>query len=205
MRGKQAADRRFGVLVVDDHDVVHWGLRLMLERLSWVAGAWSARTGAEAVATARRHKVDLALVDLFVGTESGAEICEQLHVVRPGVRVLLISGAGRISARAAASCGASGFVTKDRRGADLVRALSTVAHGGTVFEDVDTTSAPELSERERQLLNFIAAGETNREIAGALFLSPHTVKEYVSGLYRKLEVRGRVQAVKRAEQLGLLD
>ncbi len=195
------------VLVVDDHDVVHWGLRIMLERLSWVKRAWSARTGEEALKIASEHEIDLALIDLFVGTESGAEICERLHVVSPGVKVLLISGAGQISARAAASCGASGFVTKDRRGADLVRAVQMVAMGGLVFEHDEDAVAPtsEVSDRERQVLGLLAAGATNREIASRLHLSPHTVKEYTSSLYRKLEVRNRIQAARRGEQLGLID
>jgi DNA-binding NarL/FixJ family response regulator len=194
------------MLVVDDHDVVHWGLRIMLGRLEWVERSWSARSGSDAVEIAAREQVDLALVDLFVGGESGADICERLHVARPGIKVLLISGAGQISARAAASCGASGFVTKDRRGTDLVRAAWTVASGGTVFdEDPPTQPSPPLSDRERQVLSLLATGNTNREIAGTLSLSPHTVKDYVSDLYRKLGVEGRIQAVTRAGELGLID
>jgi DNA-binding NarL/FixJ family response regulator len=195
------------VLVVDDHDVVHWGLRIMLERLEWVERAWSARSGAEALRIAGAEEVDLALVDLFVGSESGADICEQLHAVRPGLKVLLISGAGHISPRAVASCGASGFITKDRRGADLVRAVRMVAMGLSVFEQDEQAPAPrpDLSDRERQVLALVAAGATNREIAARLHLSPHTVKEYTSAVYRKLGVRGRIQAAKRAEQLGLIE
>jgi DNA-binding NarL/FixJ family response regulator len=194
------------VLVVDDHDVVHWGLRIMLERQPWVERSYSAHNAAEALASATRDEIDLALVDLFVGAESGPEICEQLHAVRPGVRVLLISGAGQISPRAAAACGASGFVSKDWRGSDIVRAVGMVAAGMSVFEE--DGGAPEadpgLSERERQVLGLVAAGATNREIAEKLHLSPYTVKEYASTLYRKLEVRNRLEAVKRAEKLGLI-
>ena len=74
-----ALDRGLCVLVVDDHDVVHWGLRMMLERMSWVDRALSAHDGTEAVAVATREEVDVALVDLFVGSESGPDICERLH------------------------------------------------------------------------------------------------------------------------------
>jgi two-component system response regulator DesR len=202
-----ALDHPLHVLVVDDHDVVQWGLRIMLARISWVQRSWSARTGAEALKIASEHEIDLALIDLFVGSESGPEICEQLHVVRPGVRVLLISGAGQISPRAAASCGASGFVSKDRRGGDVVRAVHMVAMGRLAFESGPELAGerPELSEREREVLALVAAGATNREIANQLHLSPHTVKEYASALYRKLGVRNRIQAAKRAEQFGLID
>jgi DNA-binding NarL/FixJ family response regulator len=201
------ATRRLSVLVVDDHDVVHWGLRTMLERLPWVSQAWSARSGAEAFEIAGGNEVDLALIDLFVGNESGVDICERLHVVCPGVKVLLISGAGQISPRAAASCGATGFVTKDQRGAELVRALRAVAIGESAFEQDAEVVAPRLalSGREREVLAHLAAGATNREIAARLHLSPHTVKEYASALYKKLEVANRIQAARRAEQLKLID
>ncbi len=207
MSATPALDTHLRVLVVDDHDVVHWGLRIMLERLPWVEGSWSAHNGAEALKLAAAHEIDLALIDLFVGPESGAEICERLHVVRPGLKVLLISGAGQISPRAAASCGANGFVTKDRRGADLVRAVQMVAMGLSVYEQDEPppTARDALSKRERQVLELLAAGATNREIADRLHLSPHTVKEYASAVYRKLEVPGRIQAATRARELGLID
>lgn len=194
------------VLVVDDHDVVHWGLRIMLERQPWIERSFSAHSGAEAIARATQHPIDLALVDLFVGAESGPDICERLHEVRPGMRLLLISGAGQISPRAAAACGASGFVSKDSRGTDIVRAVGMVALGMSVFEDEaeEAPAGPALSDRERQVLTLVAQGATNREIATQLHLSPYTVKEYASALYRKLDVRNRLEAVKRAEKLGLI-
>lgn len=195
-------------MIVDDHEIVHWGLRMMLERLPWVDHSYSAHSGADALELAGRYGIDVALVDLFLGAESGPEVCEQLRVLRPELRVLLISGSGQISARAAVSCGASGFVSKDMRGLEIVRAIRAIADGETVFEaeSASETLAPaqELSERERQVLALVAAGATNREIALELHLSPHTVKEYASSLYRKLEVRNRLEAVKRAEKLGMI-
>jgi DNA-binding NarL/FixJ family response regulator len=195
-------------MVVDDHEVVHWGLRTMLERMPWVARTLSAHDGTQAVAVAGGEEVDVALVDLFVGVESGPDICERLRAARPSVKVLLISGAGHVSARAAASCGASGFVSKDLRGVEIVRAVRSVARGGTVFEaepESETLPASRaLSSRERQVLELIAAGATNREIGAELHLSPHTVKDYTGALYRKLRVRNRLEAARRAEALGLI-
>jgi DNA-binding NarL/FixJ family response regulator len=197
--------RAVQVLIVDDHQVVHWGLKLMLSRLPWVGRCFSAQTAEEAITIASKHRPEVAVVDLFVGQESGPEICEQLHIARPGMRILLISGAGRISPSAAAACGASGFVTKDAPGIDIVRAVRDVAVGGSTFRDPQGTgsSGPDLSERERQVLALVVTGATNREIARQLHLSPHTVKEYVSAVYRKLEVRNRAEAVQRASSLGL--
>src|SRR3954454_13144677 len=91
------SERRLRVLVVDDHEVVHWGLRLMLGEQPWVERCLSARNGEEAMALCRRYQPHVALVDLFVGQESGADICERLRAQWPSTSVLLISGAGRIS------------------------------------------------------------------------------------------------------------
>jgi DNA-binding NarL/FixJ family response regulator len=74
----------------------------------------------------------------------------------------------------------------------------------TVFEPTAEQPAPMLSEREREVLDLIAAGSTNREIAEQLYLSPHTVKEHTSAVYRKLQARNRAEAVQRAQRIGLL-
>jgi DNA-binding NarL/FixJ family response regulator len=201
----QGDDRRLSVLVVDDHEVVHWGLRLMLGDQPWVERCLAAHDGAEAMAHARRYEPHVALVDLFVGEESGAEICEQLRTQVPVTRVLLISGAGRISPNAARAAGASGFVSKDLPADAIARAVRAVGVGLTVFPPQEEQPRQQLTDREREVLLEIAQGATNREIAGALFLSPHTVKEHTSSLYRKLEVRNRAEAVVRAQRLGLLE
>jgi DNA-binding NarL/FixJ family response regulator len=198
-------ERRLRVLVVDDHDVVHWGFRLLLTQQPWVERCLSARTGSEALALTRRFAPHVALVDLFVGEESGADICERLRQELPAPKVLLISGAGRISMSAARATGAAGFVSKDWPSAEIVRAVRDVAAGASVFQPQPEPAASALTERERDVLGLMGSGATNREIAGTLHLSPHTVKEHTSSLYRKLDVRNRTEAVQRAQRLGLLD
>ena len=89
--------RRLRVLVVDDHDVVHWGFRLLLADLPWVERCLTARDESQARELARRYEPHVALVDLFLGEQSGAELCETLRREAPSTRVLLISGAGWIS------------------------------------------------------------------------------------------------------------
>jgi DNA-binding NarL/FixJ family response regulator len=194
---------RLSVLVVDDHDVVHWGFRLMLTQQPWVERCLSAANGAEALELAVRYRPHVALVDLFIGEESGAEICEQLRAAEPATRVLLFSGAGAISPNAARAAGASGFAYKDWPASKIAGAVRLVGLGKTVFERQDTPGALGLSERERDVLELMAAGSTNPEIAEALHLSKHTVKEHTSAVYRKLGVRNRTEAVQRAERLGL--
>jgi len=192
------------VLVVDDHDVVGWGLRLTLGELPWVAECAVAHDPDEALAAARRAAPDVALVDLMLGGASGADVAERLRAMHTRTRVLLLSGAGTISVAAARAVGASGFVPKSWSAGDIARAVRTVALGGEVFEADVSEPGVVLSDREREVLAGVAAGHTNREIAAQLYLSPHTVKEHTSTLYRKLEVRNRAEAVQRAQRLGLL-
>lgn len=197
-------ERKLRVLVVDDHDVVHWGFRLLLTEQPWVERCVTAHSAAEALDLAKRYEPHVALVDLFVGEDSGAVLCETLRSEVPKTRVLLMSGAGWISPQAARTAGASGFVLKDWSAGDITMAVRMVAKGMTVFAPrSDQQDAVALSEREREVVSLLATGATNREIAARLHLSPHTVKEHTSSLYRKLGVRNRAEAVQRAERLGL--
>jgi DNA-binding NarL/FixJ family response regulator len=199
-----AGERRLRVLVVDDHDVVHWGFRVLLGEQPWVARCMSARSGEEALALLGTLRPDVALVDLFLSGESGADVCASIRRHSPDTRVLLISGSGRMSPPAARAAGASGFVSKDWDAKDVARAVRAVGLGQTVFAPTSEQPAPLLSEREREVLDLIAVGSTNREIASKLYLSPHTVKEHTSALYRKLGARNRAEAVQRAQRVGLL-
>ena len=204
VRAPAATGRKLRVLVVDDHDVVHWGFRLLLGEQPWVERCLSARTAQEALTLTEEMWPDVALVDLFLAGESGADLCESIRAASPRTRVLLISGAGRMSAAAARAAGASGFVSKDWDADDVIAAVRRVGMGMTMFEPRAQQPEPLLSEREREVLELIAAGSTNREIAQRLYLSPHTVKEHTSALYRKLGARNRAEAVQRAQRIGLL-
>jgi DNA-binding NarL/FixJ family response regulator len=199
--------KRLSVLVVDDHEVVQWGFRLLLTQQPWVERCLTARDSAEALQLTRRYEPEVALVDLFLGDESGAELCETIRRDSPRTRVLLISGAGRMSQAIARAAGASGFVSKDWDAEDVAKAVRMVGMGMTVFRpqrDVGPAAPAQLSSREREVLDLIATGATNREIANRLFLSPHTVKEHTSAVYRKLSVRNRAEAVRQAQELGLI-
>ncbi|HET7121478.1 MAG TPA: response regulator transcription factor [Solirubrobacterales bacterium] len=196
-------DAKLRVLVVDDHDVVQWGFRLLLEKQSWVERCLAASTGAEAVEVCRRLRPQVALVDMLLGGESGAEVCEEIRAASPSTRVLLISGAGVISPNVARSAGASGFISKDWSAVDVVKAVRMVSLGTEVFAEHASLDSP-LSEREQEVLSLIATGSTNKEIASQLHLSPHTVKEHTSAIYRKLGVRNRAEATRQAQRLKIL-
>ena len=133
-RAAQRSPARLRVLVVDDHDVVHWGFRLMLTQQPWVERCLSAQNGTEALELAARYRPHVALVDLFIGEESGAEVCERIRAEQPSTRVLLFSGAGEISSRAARAAGASGFAYKDWPARRIAEAVRLVGLGKTVFE-----------------------------------------------------------------------
>lgn len=199
-----AAAGRLRVLVVDDHEVVHWGFRVLLGEQPWVERCLPARTGEEALALARRYEPHVALVDLFLSGESGADLCEALRAASPRTRVLLISGSGRISPAAARAAGASGFISKDAPAHEVAAAVRRVGSGHTLFATRSEQPSQPLTEREREVLLLVARGATNREIAEVLHLSPHTVKEHTSALYRKLGARNRAEAVQRAQRVGLL-
>jgi DNA-binding NarL/FixJ family response regulator len=214
-RATQRSPARLRVLVVDDHDVVHWGFRLMLTQQPWVERCLSAQNGNDALELAARYRPHVALVDLFIGEESGAEVCERIRAEQPSTRVLLFSGAGEISSRAARAAGASGFAYKDWPAQRIAEAVRLVGLGRTVFERVGeggvggaggrrTQGAMGLSDRERAVLELMASGATNPEIGETLHISRHTVKEHCSAVYRKLDVRNRTEAVQRAQLLGLL-
>jgi DNA-binding NarL/FixJ family response regulator len=192
------------VLVVDDHDVVHWGFRVMLGSQPWVERCLAARTSEEALELTRRYSPNVALVDLFLANESGADVCAAIRAESPSTKVLLISGAGRMSPAAARAAGASGFISKDLEASEVARAVQAVGRGQTLFPPKTSQPAPLLSAREREVLELIASGATNAEIAGKLFLSPHTVKEHTSSVYRKLGARNRAEAVQLAQRVGLL-
>jgi DNA-binding NarL/FixJ family response regulator len=194
---------KLSVLVVDDHAVVQWGFRLLLGRQPWIGRCDAASTPDEAVERARQSPPDVALVDLFLGQRSGAALCEALAEVSPRTRVLLISGVGWISPEAAKAAGAAGFISKDWSADEVANAVRMVGRGMTVFARQADGPATPLSSREREVLELIGQGATNREIAERLFLSPHTVKDHTTALYRKLGVRNRAEAARRAEQLGL--
>jgi DNA-binding NarL/FixJ family response regulator len=197
------AERQLRVLIVDDHAVVQWGFKVLLGRQRWVDRCVVAAEPEEALEAAERLRPHVALVDLFLGERSGAELCEAIRSASPDTRVLLISGIGWISPQAAKAAGASGFVSKDWSADEVAMAVRMVGKGMTVFGRQEEAPATPLSDREREVLTLIASGATNREIAKRLYLSPHTVKEHASTLYRKLGVKNRAEAARRAERLGL--
>ena len=195
---------RHGVLVVDNQDVFHIGLRVVLQRQPWVSRVLGARRGTDGVLIASRHTPAVALVDLFVGEEWGTQICAEIRANAPDVRVLLMSSSGSLTQQAAYAAGASGFVAKDRPLPELLAAIRTVADGGRPFVWRPEVARGSLTARQQQIVQLMAEGATNSAIADTLGLSLDTVKHHATLMYRRLGVRNRAGAVNAARRLGLL-
>jgi DNA-binding NarL/FixJ family response regulator len=198
------AGLRVGVLLVDNRDIVHVGLRVLLHGQSWVTRVLSARRGADAVLLAARHEPRVAIVDLFVGDEYGVHICSAIRARVPGVRVLLTSSSTTLTQQAARVAGASGFIAKDCAATDLLAAVRAVAGDSSGFVWRPEVARGLLSLRQQEILNLMAEGYTNHRIADAVGLSVDTVKHHTTLIYRRLEVPNRAAAVHLAQRLGLL-
>lgn len=198
------ADLRVGVLLVDNQDIVHVGLRVLLLRQPWVTRVVSARRGEDAVLLAERHAPRVAFVDLFVGDEYGIHICSAIRERAPGTRVLLTSSTATLTQHAARVAGAAGFIAKDCTAAELLGAIRSVAAGGQRFVWSPEVARGPLSRRQQQILNLMAEGATNPRIADALGLSVDTVKHHTTLIYKRLDVPNRAAAVHLAQRLGLL-
>lgn len=201
---RSGEQRQLRVLVVDDHEVVHWGLRVLLTHESWVQRYLATDDPEKAIELARRYEPHVAMVDVFLGDASGTELCTRLGATSPITRVLLMSGVGRITSTAARSAGAYGFVPKNWSVRDLAGAARMVGLGMTVFPPTERPAPNALSNREWEVLRLIAEGGTNKEIATQLFISHHTVKDHTRTLYRRLGARNRAEAIQRAQRMGLL-
>jgi DNA-binding NarL/FixJ family response regulator len=198
------ANRR--ILVVDAHELVCAGLRALLCRQSWVARCISATDRRSACELAFRYEPHVALIDLLVGEESGVEIGQAILEHSAATRIVFMSDSGRISESTARAAGAHGFISKDWNCVSIAVAVRRATLGRPVFMSATTSVARVgLSARERDVLRQLVLGATNPEAASRLNLSPHTIKQHTSAVYRKLGVRNRTEAVSRAHSLGLID
>ena len=187
------------VLVSDGYPVVRAGLRQFL-RAPDVAVVGEAASAVEVVSSAERLRPDVVVLDATL-----ADACGQV----PAAVVVLSSSVAPDLVAAAAEAGAAAFLVKDLEGPELLDAVQRVAAGERLVDPRAGAAMfrprATLSSQELRVLALAAEGCTNREIAGRLFLSRHTVKEYLSNAMRKLGVDSRVSAVMEANRRGLLD
>jgi DNA-binding NarL/FixJ family response regulator len=195
------------VLVVDGDPIVGAGFRAVLGAEPWVSRCVVATGLDEALAELDRSPFDVALVGLFLEDQHGIEICQRLREQDPDLRVMLVSDASGLPVRAARAAGACGLMHRGWAIDAILDAVWRAADGQLAFPApaARPAGACRLSRRERTVLSLLARGASNVEIAGALHLSPHTIKEYTQAVFRKLGVRNRVEAATAAARLGYAD
>lgn len=192
------------VLVVEENELIQTGLRSLLVDAPWVASCLLASNAEEAIQVVRRHQPQLVLVSASLGGRSGTELCRFLKDHMPYIKVVILSGEGRIPGALAASLGAAGALSKHMPRGAIVAAIKRVVDGARVFPKGATAPEVRLSRRELDVLQHLALGLSNPETAVRLNLSRHTVKQHTSAVYRKLGVRNRAAAASMAQELGLV-
>jgi two-component system response regulator DesR len=192
------------VLIIEEHELVQAGLRAVLGTQPWVGSCLVANSAEMGWQVALRNHPQLVLLSTSLPGRSGLELSRMFRDRMPHVRVVFMAGEGRVSAAFAMLNGAVASLSKQMPTATLAAALERVAEGKRVFPKDTGRAAIQLSARELDVLQHLSAGLSNPEVATALNLSRHTVKQHTSAVYRKLSVRNRAQAASRAQELGLL-
>ncbi|WP_345771344.1 response regulator transcription factor [Geodermatophilus normandii] len=222
----QDGTRRIRVLLVDDEELVRFGLRTVLEAAGDMDVVGEAGDGAAGVAAARELRPDVVLTDIRMpGTDGLTATREILALPHPPQVAVLTTFHVDEYVYAALAAGAAGFLLKDTPPRQIAAAVRAVADGtatlspavtaGLIASYVDSRATPRraealqrvaaLSEREREVLTLLGSGGSNAELAGRLFVSEATVKTYVSRLLTKLDLANRTQAAILAHEAGLLD
>ena len=208
---EQTEPRPLRLLVVDDHEVVRQGLVALIDRREKFQVVAEAGTVEEALDAARRFQPDLVIMDVRLPDGSGIEACREIRAELPATRVVMLTSyPDEEAVLSAIIAGASGYLLKQIRARDLVSALEAVGRGESLLDPAVTEKVLErvrriasgtytdelaqLTAQEQKILQLVAEGKTNKEIASEVFLSDKTVKNYVSSILSKLNLQRRAQA-----------
>ncbi len=204
------------VFLLDDHEVVRRGVAALLEAEDDIEIVGEAGTAAQALARIPAAKPDVAILDVRLPDGDGVSVCRELRSQMPGLACLMLTSFSDEEALFdAVMAGAAGYVLKQIHGSDLTSAVRTVASGESLLDPHSTAQMLQrirerqtrkdplaaLSDQERQILELIGEGLTNRQIGERLYLAEKTVKNYVSNLFTKLDMRRRTQAAAFVAQL----
>ena len=203
-----AATDKLKILIVDDHDIVRKGLAMLVSRQEDLSVVAEAGTVIEAVEKARESVPDVVVMDIRLPDGSGIEACREIRDENGDIKVLMLTSySDEEAVMGSIMAGASGYLLKEIRSQEIVDAIRKVGSGQSLLDPSVTASVLErvrrgkeedvlaqLTEQEQKILELIADGQTNREIAGQINLSDKTVKNYVSNILGKLEVSRRSQA-----------
>lgn len=209
------------VLLADDHAMFREGLRAILDRQSDMAVVSEAEDGLEATNKADELAPDVVLMDIHLPVRDGIEATRLIAAQNPEVGIIILTMNGENTrVLEALRAGARGYVIKSARAQEVIEAIRTVHRGGAVLapevtitlltafrhltEDSQRAPPIGLSDRETEILYFVAQGKSNKEIADVLSLSDHVIRHCLSAIYRKLKVTNRVEAITYAVQQGLI-
>ncbi len=208
------------VLIADDHTIFRRGLRAMIDSTPEFEVVGEATTGEEAVAQAAELRPDVVLMDIQMPGLNGIEATRRVVEGNPSAGIVVLTMfEDDDSVFAAMRAGARGYVLKNNDGDEVLKVVSAVANGEAHFgpeiakrlmgffsaprSATLAQAFPELTVREREVLDLMARGRNNSEISRRLFLSPKTVRNHTSNIFAKLRVGDRAQAIVRAREAGL--
>jgi DNA-binding NarL/FixJ family response regulator len=208
------------VLIADDHPLFRSGIRGLLDATADTEVIGEASTGEQAIALAEQLQPDVIVMDLQMPGVNGIEATRGIVRTSPHIGVLVVTMfEDDRSVFAAMRAGARGYVLKDTDEEEMLRAIRAVGNGEAIFSPavaqrllsffaetrhtVPERIFPELTEREREILAYIAQGHSNPQIAAHLVLSPKTVRNHISNIFSKLQVADRAEAIVRAREAGL--
>jgi two-component system response regulator DevR len=204
------------VFLLDDHELVRRGIRALLEQEPDVEVIGEADTAQDATARIPALRPDVAILDARLPDGNGIDVCRDIRSVDPSIRALILTSYDDDEALfAAIMAGAAGYLLKQVRGTDLVNAVRLVAAGQSLLDPAVTQRVIErirqgpqepdelksLTDQERRILELVAEGLTNRQIAERMYLAEKTVKNYVSSILAKLGLERRTQAAVFAAKL----
>ena len=199
------------VLIADDHPIVREGLAALLSHEPGLLVVGEAANGREAVEAFGRLQPDVLLLDLRMPEMGGVEAIEAIRATFPDAHILVLTTFdGDEDIHRALRAGAKAYLLKDAPSDELLRAIrlahagKTYVSGGVAARLAENVGAARLSERELSVLRLMAQGQSNREIAAALFLGESTIKSHVAAVMQKLEASDRIKAVTTALRRGLV-
>jgi DNA-binding NarL/FixJ family response regulator len=215
------SDSLIRILVVDDHRLFRDGLKALLESAPDTMVVGAAETGKQALDLIPEVSPDVVLMDIMMPDMNGIEAARKIRERHPETRVVMLTMLEDDDSLFAAMCaGARGYILKGADKADVLRTIRATANGEALFgpaiarrlttffeqagqKGLSISPFPELTDREREVLDLIAQGRDNADIASKLFISSKTVSNHISNIFSKLQLSDRAQAIVAAREAGL--